>query len=83
MLFHITQTHTPEECPTDVGGTKALYDAKVEGIKLRAAYGAFSEHTLYYVVEAESLDAIHKFLGPGWKRCTSVVTPVAEEPIVG
>ncbi|MFQ5796317.1 MAG: DUF3303 family protein [Candidatus Bipolaricaulia bacterium] len=82
MLFHITQTHTPETCPKDEGGSKVLYDPNVEGVKLRAMYGAFSEHVIYYIVEADSLEAVHKFLDPGWKRCTATVTPVREEPIV-
>lgn len=82
MLFLITQTHTPENCPKDVGGSKTLYDPNAEGVKLRAMYGAFSQHVIYYIVEADSLEAVHKFLDPGWKRCTATVTPVSEEPIV-
>lgn len=81
MLFHITQTHTPENCPVDVGGSQTLYDPNVEGVKLRATYGAFAQHVVYYIVEADSLKAVQKFLDPGWKRCTAVVTPVSEEPI--
>ncbi len=81
MIFHITQTHTPESCPKDAGGVEALYDPSVEGVKLQAMYGAFSEHVIYYIVEADSLGAIHKFLDPGWLRCTCTVTPVSEEPI--
>lgn len=81
MIFHITQTHTPESCPKDAGGSKALYDPNVEGVKLQAMYGAFSEHVIYYIVEADSLGAIHNFLDPGWMRCTCTVTPVSEEPI--
>jgi hypothetical protein len=64
------------------GGSKVLYDPKIEGVKVRARYGAFSEHVIYYIVEAESLDAIRRFLVPGFKRCTSKITPVTEEPIV-
>lgn len=82
MLFHITQAHTPENCPKDVGGSKTLYDPSVEGVKLRAMYGDFSQHVIYYIVEADSVEAVHKFLDPGWKRCTAIVTPVSEEPIV-
>ncbi len=82
MFFLITQTHTPELCPKDVGGSKILYNPKAEGVKLRAMYGAFSQHVIYYIVEADSLDAIHKFLDPGWVRCDCMITPVSEEPIV-
>ncbi len=82
MLFHITQTHTPETCPKDEGGSKVLYNPNVEGVKLRAMYGAFSEHVIYFIVEADSLGAIHQFLLPGFKRCTCKITPVEEKPIV-
>jgi hypothetical protein len=82
MLFHITQTHTTENCPKDVGGSKTLYDPKVEGVKLRAMYGAFAQHVIYYIVEADSLEPIQKFLDPGFKRCTATITPVSEQPIV-
>lgn len=82
MLFHITQTHTPENCPKEAGGSKALYNSNAEGVKLRAMYGAFAQHVIYYIVEADSSNAIHKFLDPGFTRCTATITPVSEEPIV-
>ena len=82
MLFHITQTHTPETCPKNAGGSKTLYNPNVEGVKLKAMYGAFSEHAIYYIVEADGLDAIHQFLDPGFTRCTCTVTPVTEALIV-
>ena len=81
MLFHITQTHTPETCPKESGGSKTLYDPDVEGVKLMAIYGAFAQHVIYYVVEANSTDAIHEFLYPGFKSCTATITPVSEAPI--
>ena len=81
MLFHITQKHTPELCPKDEGGSKCLYNPNVEGLKLRAVYGAFSEHVIYYIVEADSLHAVQQFLLPGFKRCTCSISPVSEEPI--
>ena len=82
MLLHITQIHTPERCPADEGGLKMLYDPSVEGVKLRAVYGALSEHVIYYIVEADNLEAVYKFLDPGWTRCTSKITLVSEGPIV-
>lgn len=82
MLFLIAQEHTPELCPKDIGGSKTLYDSKADGVTLKAMYGAFSEHVIYFVVEANSLEAVHKFLDPGWTRCTATITPVTEETIV-
>ena len=81
MIFHITQVHTPENCPKDAGGSETLYDPNAKGAKLKAMYGAFSEHVIYYIVEADSLGAVHKFLDPGWLRCTCTVTPVSEDKI--
>lgn len=81
MLFHVTQVHTPESCPKDVGGSRTLYDPNAQGVKLRAMYGAFAQHTIYYILEAESLQAVNKFLDPGWARCRGTVTPVSEEAI--
>jgi hypothetical protein len=81
MLFHITQSHTPETCPKDEGGSKTLYNPKAKGAKLVAMYGAFSEHVIFYIVEAETLSAVNQFLYPGFKRCTCEITPIAEEAI--
>ena len=81
MLFHITQVHSPEHCPRDLGGSNSLYDANVEGLKLIGRYGANAQHTLFYVVEADDVNAISRFLWPGFRRCTSTVTPVSEFPV--
>ncbi len=81
MVFLVTQEHTPESCPKDTGGSKTLYNAQAEGVTLKAMYGAFSDHVIYYVVEATDLSAIHKFLDPGWTSCSATITPVAEESI--
>ena len=81
MLFHITQTHAPELCPKDEGGSSTLYDPKAKGVKFLAMYGAFPEHVIYYIVEAENLEAVDAFLYPGFKRCTCKITPVSQRPI--
>ena len=81
MLFHITQVHTPESCPKGEGGSNSLFDSSAEGVKLLGRYGANSEHTLFFIVEADDAMAIQKFLWPGFKRCTSTVTPVIEESV--
>ena len=81
MLFLVKQTHTPEKCPRNQGGTKNLYDATAPGVKLVRVFGDFSRHTVYYVLEAGLVEDVQKFLAPGWVLCTSEVIPVAEEPI--
>ena len=82
MLFMITQKHAPESCPRDVGGSRTLYDPSAEGVTLKARYAAYAEHVIYYVVEAESQDAIQKFLAPGFTSSTATSTPVSEESTV-
>lgn len=81
MLFHITQVHPPELCPKDGGGSNSLFDPTVPGIKLIGRYGANAQHTLFFIVETDDVQAIHKFLWPGFTRCTSTVTPVSEVPV--
>jgi hypothetical protein len=81
VLFHITQVHTPELCPRDEGGSNSLYDADVDGVTLIGRYGANAQHTLFYVVEADDVNALQKFLWPGFRTCTSTITPVSEVPV--
>lgn len=81
MLFHITQVHTPETCPRDEGGSNSLFNPKVPGLKLIGRYGANAQHTLFFIVEADNIDAIHQFLWPGFLRSTSTITPVSEFPV--
>jgi hypothetical protein len=81
MLFHITQVHTPESCPYGRGGSRSLHDASVSDVKVVGVYGAFTEHVIYMVVEATSLEMLDKFLLPGMKTCTAKITPVSEHPL--
>lgn len=79
MLFIITQVHAPEACPIDAGGREVLHEKpeNVPGLKVLGAYGAYTEHTLYYLVEAGDYDAAEKLVVPGFKRCTAKITPVS------
>ena len=79
MLFHITQTHAPDNCPKDEGGLSDLFNPEAEGVKVIGVYGAFVEHTMYYIIEADDLKAIHRFLDPGWTRCDVTITVVGTE----
>lgn len=80
LLFLITQIHTPESCPIDEGGLKALHKdpAEVEGLELKAIYGDFPNHIVYYIVETEDRETIDAFLRPGWLRCTSETVPITQ-----
>jgi len=81
VLFHVTQVHSAESCPRDEGGSNSLYDATVEGLTLIGRYGANAQHTLFYIVEADDVTALHRFLWPGFRTCSSTITPVSEVPV--
>jgi hypothetical protein len=81
MLFHITQSHTPENCPVGAGGSNSLFDPTVEGVTVIGRYGANSEHTLFFVVETDDWQALQKFLMPGFAKTTARITPVSEVPV--
>ena len=77
MLFHVTQVHSPEDCPYGKGGSRSLHDASVPGAEVKAVYGAFMEHVIYLIVEADDIDALNQVLLPGMKVCTAEITPVS------
>ena len=81
MLFMITQVHTPEACPKDEGGSDVLIDKNAQGVTLKGRWGAWAHHTIWYLVEADNLEAIQRFLDPGMKRSTCTVEPVGEASI--
>ena len=60
------------------GGSVSLFDNTVEGVKLIGRYGANAEHTLFFIVETDDWQALHKFLLPGFRRATCKITPVSE-----
>ena len=81
MLFHITQVHDPADCPYGSGGSRKFHDASVEGVTVHGVYGAFMEHTIYLVVEANDIEQVNQFLLPGMKVCTARITPVSDQPM--
>ena len=82
MLFHITQVHPPDLCPVDEGGSNSLFNPDVPGVKVIGRYSANAQHTLFFIVEAEDVNSLHLFLLPGFRRCTSTITPVSESPVI-
>jgi hypothetical protein len=44
-------------------------------------YGAFMEHTIYLIVQADDFEQLNRFLLPGMKTCTTKITPVGERPL--
>jgi len=81
MLFHIEQVHQPQDCPYGHGGSRSLHDPSVEGAEVKAVYGAFMEHTIYLLVEADDIEQVNQVLLPGMKVCTARIRPVSENPM--
>lgn len=81
MLFHIEQTHSPENCPYGRGGSRSLHDASVEGVAVKAVYGAFAEHVIIIVAETDDIDLLHRFLLPGMRVCTTRIRPVSDHAL--
>jgi hypothetical protein len=80
MLFHVKQTHAPQDCPYGRGGSRSLFDAQSTEVRVRGYWLAFPQHTVYLLVETDSVSSLQKFLSPGVKVATCEITPVSEEP---
>ena len=73
MLFHITHAHTPEACPygdpEKTKGTfgKMMSSAEQLGVKLLGAWVDAPAHTVYLIVETDSVQKIEELLAPVFK----------------
>lgn len=80
MLFHIRQTHQPQDCPYGKGGSPGLVDRGAPGVNVVGYWLAFPQHTVYYVVETDNISSLQTFLKPGVGVTTAEVTPVSDRP---
>jgi muconolactone delta-isomerase len=79
MLFHVTMTHTPENCPAELPPDKLKkFFAQAEkmqkvaqkktNIKIHFMVGGVG-HTMYALIEADTFDAMNMFFsGMGFKQ---------------
>jgi hypothetical protein len=81
MLFHIKQTHTPENCPYGKGGSRSLFDRDSKHVTIVGYWLAFAAHTNYLVVETDDVGHLHNFLLPGAGRTVCEITPVSDKPM--
>ena len=80
MLFHIKQSHAPHDCPYGKGGSRSLFDAESNDVKIHGYWLAFPQHTTYLVVETDDIAHLQAFLRPGTGVTTSEITPVSDRP---
>jgi hypothetical protein len=83
MLFHLTHTHTNETCfahkPEVLKALGAHFtSADEKGVHIRSLHVAPWEHTWYGVFEADSAEAIERFLDPMLELGTAKITPVTD-----
>ena len=84
MLFHITHSHTPETCPyhnpekaRDTLG-KMLSSAEQLGVELVGVWVDAPAHTLYLVVETDSVQKIEELVAPGFEIGYAETRPVQD-----
>jgi hypothetical protein len=81
MLFHIKQSHAPQDCPYGKGGSRSLFDGESKDVKIHGFWLAFPQHTIYLVVETDDITHLQAFLLPGSGVTTSEITPVSDQPV--
>jgi Domain of unknown function (DUF3303) len=81
MLFHIKQTHAPQDCPLGKGGARSLFDGDSQHVKIHGFWLAFPQHTTYLVVETDEIVHLQEFLKPGAGVAVAEVTPVSDQPV--
>ncbi len=64
MLFHIEQSHAPQDCPFGRGGSTSLFDGESKDVKVHGYWLAFPQHTTYLVVETDDIGHLQAFLKP-------------------
>lgn len=80
MLFHVKQSHQPQDCPYGKGGSRSLFDRESKDVRIHGYWLAFPQHTTYLIVETDSIASLQKFLSPGAKVATCEITPVSDKP---
>lgn len=71
MLFHVTATHSPDDCPIfnpDIrdaareSAEQTSSRAQELGITVHAALTGAPEHVVYFLLESDSFEPVAKFL---------------------
>lgn len=82
-LYLVTHTHTPEACPLDnadmikmLGEWTSQGNASRLGVKILGDAVDVPGHSLTFILEADDLDKVLKFLRPFVKLGQHQVTPV-------
>ena len=78
MLFLVVQEHSPDNCPQRDGlPPDALY-GEPDGVDVRFSVADVPGHRLTFLIETDSVEALHRFLEPGRTRATTTISPVID-----
>jgi hypothetical protein len=83
MLFHVIHSHTAELCPAGnkelVKNTwgKVFASAGEIGIKIVGSYVNAPAHTLYFIIDSDSVEKIERFFTPVLKMGETEINPVS------
>ena len=83
MLFHITGTHSPENCSAHRPERLQAFARSVEiaqelGGEVVGSYSNTLEHTLYLVIKADNAEILEKAFDPVLEYGHFKVTPVTD-----
>ncbi len=83
MLFHITQTHSHQNCPahdSDAMATimKWYLSASDFGIKIVAAHADSPGHAAFSVVDCDSVENLQKWIDPILPYFNNDIRPVSD-----
>jgi hypothetical protein len=82
MLFHVIHSHTAELCPAGnkelVKNTwgKVFSSAESVGVKIIGSYVNAPSHTLFFIIDTDSVEKIERFFEPVLKMGETEITPV-------
>jgi len=86
MLFHVKHVHTHETCPAGnpelvkkaFGTVVSPEHASKIGVKLLGSYADAPSHTVYFIIQADSIEKVGSFLLPLLKLGSAQITPITD-----
>ena len=62
MLFHVTMTHSADNCPAYHNEKAPAFIASVENLEAHSILWGAPDHVAFAVLEADSLNAVARYL---------------------
>lgn len=84
MLFHVTHTHTEATCPIHDPEVRSRTFARVlpaletAGVRVIGAWGDTLAHQLFFMLDADNIEAIQEGFDPITDQGTARIQPVVD-----